>query len=349
MESTEIMAMEEYTDLLPEEPRNIEVITGEILLFKAQAGASILEIGKRLIEVKAQLGHGEWLDYLKEKVEFSPRTAQDMMRLAKEYSNTQTFAFLGAQKALQLLALSAPEREEFVAKNDIENMSVRQLKEAIKAKEDAERERDEALEEAKAIRQDLMGQLEELQRAHSVSMEQAQAKLREACDNAEKARRAEVELKEKLKDLDKPRPADERELDAARKEAADKARAEESKKLKSQIEKAEQAAKKANEEKAKAEQAAAAAKAAYDQAAQIEAKEREQLNAEMNDLRKKLAMAGSSEMTIFKVHFEAMQEQANKMIECIGRAGENGNAELADKMRAAVKGCCNAIISGLGG
>lgn len=116
MESTEIMAMEEYTDLLPEEPRNIEVITGEILLFKAQAGASILEIGKRLIEVKAQLGHGEWLDYLKEKVEFSPRTAQDMMRLAKEYSNTQTFAFLGAQKALQLLALSAPEREEFVAK-----------------------------------------------------------------------------------------------------------------------------------------------------------------------------------------------------------------------------------------
>lgn len=345
----EVMDMQEYAELIPEESRNIEVITGEILLFKAQAGASILEIGKRLIEVKAQLGHGEWIDYLREKVDFSPRTAQDMMRLAKEYSNTQTFALLGAQKALQMLALPAEEREEFVSQNDVENMSVRQLKEAIKAREEAEKERDQALEESKAICQDLTDQLKEMQRSHTVNMEQAQAKLREACDNAEQARRAKAELEAKLKDLDKPRPADEKELDAARKEAADKARADEAKKLKSQIEKAEQAAKKANEEKAKAEQAAAAAKAAYDQTAQVEAKEKEILNGEIADLRKKLAMAGSSEMTIFKVHFEAMQDQANKMIECIGRSVDNGNAELADKMRAAVKGCCNAIISGLGG
>ena len=246
----EVMDMQEYAELIPEESRNIEVITGEILLFKAQAGASILEIGKRLIEVKAQLGHGEWIDYLREKVDFSPRTAQDMMRLAKEYSNTQTFALLGAQKALQMLALPAEEREEFVSQNDVENMSVRQLKEAIKAREEAEKERDEAKEKADAIRQDLTDQLKEMQRSHTVNMEQAQAKLREACDNAEQARRAKAELEAKLKDLDKPRPADEKELDAARKEAADKARADEAKKLKSQIEKAEQAAKKAHESSA---------------------------------------------------------------------------------------------------
>lgn len=345
----EVMDMQEYVDLIPEETRSIDVITGEILFYKAQAGASILEIGRRLIEAKAQLKHGEWIPFLRDKVDFSERTANDMMRLAREYSNPQTFADLGAQKALQLLALPAEEREDFVSQNDVENMSVRQLKEAIKAREEAERERDEAKEESEMIRQDLTDQLKEMQRAHAANMEQAQAKLREACDNAEQARRAKAELEAKLKDLDRPRPADERELDAARKEAADKARADEAKKLKSQIEKAEQAAKKANEEKAKAEQAAAAAKAAYDQTAQVEAKEKEILNGEIADLRKKLAMAGSSEMTIFKVHFEAMQDQANKMIECIGRSVDNGNAELAEKMRAAVKGCCNAIISGLGG
>ena len=344
----EVMDMQEYAELIPEEARSIDVITGEILFYKARAGEDILEIGKRLIEVKAQLGHGEWIPYLRDKVDFSERTARDMMRLAKEYSNRQTFADFGAQKALQLLALSAEEREDFIAQNDIENMSVRQLKEAIKAKEEAERERDEALGKLKDAEMELEEQLEEQQRVYDVDMESVQAKLREACDNAEQARRAKAELEAKLKELDKPRPADEKELDAARKEAAEKARAEEAEKLKAQIEKAEQAAKKANEEKTKAEQAAAAAMAAYDQAAQVEAKEKEILNGEIADLRKKLAMAGSSEMTIFKVHFEAMQEQANKMIECIGRAGENGNAELADKMRAAVKGCCNAIISGIG-
>ena len=140
----EVMDMQEYADLIPEETRSIDVITGEILFYKAQAGASILEIGRRLIEAKAQLKHGEWIPFLRDKVDFSERTARDMMRLAKEYSNRQTFANFGAQKALQMLALPAEEREEFVSQNDVENMSVRQLKEAIKAREEAEK----ALKEA---------------------------------------------------------------------------------------------------------------------------------------------------------------------------------------------------------
>ena len=57
-------------------PRPIEVITAEIWLYKQQAGAAILEIGRRLNEAKAQLSHGEWLPWLEEKVEFSEVTAQ---------------------------------------------------------------------------------------------------------------------------------------------------------------------------------------------------------------------------------------------------------------------------------
>ena len=84
MEETKEIIDVEYEELLSDMPRDINTITTEILLYKNQAGEAILEIGKRLIEVKAQLDHGEWLDYLKERVDVSVRTAQTMMQLAKE-------------------------------------------------------------------------------------------------------------------------------------------------------------------------------------------------------------------------------------------------------------------------
>ena len=80
--------------------RPIEAITEEIIFYKAQAGAAILEIGKRLNEAKAQLPHGEWLGWLQEKVDFSESTAQRFMRLAKEYENPSPVTDLGASKAL---------------------------------------------------------------------------------------------------------------------------------------------------------------------------------------------------------------------------------------------------------
>lgn len=95
--------------------RSIEVITAEIWLYKQQAGAAILEIGRRLNEAKAQLSHGEWLPWLEEKVEFSEVTAQRFMRLAREYENPSLVTDLGASKALQLLALPASERDDFIA------------------------------------------------------------------------------------------------------------------------------------------------------------------------------------------------------------------------------------------
>ena len=67
--------------------RDIGVITAEILLYKRQAGVSILEIGRRLNEAKAQLSHGEWLPWLEHQVEFSEASAQRFMRLAREYPN----------------------------------------------------------------------------------------------------------------------------------------------------------------------------------------------------------------------------------------------------------------------
>ena len=48
--------------------KDIETITGEILGLKEKAGTAILDIGRRLIDAKALLPHGEWLPWLTERV-----------------------------------------------------------------------------------------------------------------------------------------------------------------------------------------------------------------------------------------------------------------------------------------
>lgn len=168
--------------------RPIETITAEILVYKNQAGAAILEIGRRLIEAKEQLEHGAWSAWLKDRVSFSERSAQNFMRLAREYQNPQTFADLGASKALALLDIPAEDREAFAEEVDAEHCSVRELQAAIKARQEAEnqakgwalkceqakaeadaardeaRKREEALKTAKGVMADLREERLELKR-----------------------------------------------------------------------------------------------------------------------------------------------------------------------------------------
>ena len=103
----------------PAAVRDIGIITTEILRLKQDAGNAILSIGQRLIEAKAMLPHGEWLPWLTEQVEFSERTARNFMRLAREWTNRQALADLGAAKALMLLALPPEERERFMEENHV--------------------------------------------------------------------------------------------------------------------------------------------------------------------------------------------------------------------------------------
>ena len=115
--------------------RTIEAITGDILEAQRKGGEAVLTIGRCLIEAKDMLRHGEWLPWLAEKVGYSEKTAQNFMRLAREFSNPQAIADLGATKALKLLALPAEEREQFVADHNVIDMTTRQLEAAIKERD----------------------------------------------------------------------------------------------------------------------------------------------------------------------------------------------------------------------
>lgn len=101
-------------DVTSGEPRDIDVITAEIIEYQARGVEAFIKIGMLLIEAKTQVNHGHWLGWLRNNFNMSDRTAQNLMRIAREYSNPQLVADLGLTTAVALLALPEPEREDFI-------------------------------------------------------------------------------------------------------------------------------------------------------------------------------------------------------------------------------------------
>lgn len=140
------------------------VIATEINIIKHHTEKTVLinavEIGKRLTEAKALLEHGEWGKWLAESVSYSHSTATRLMQIFREYgprllassdgdngSNYATLHNLTYSQALILLGVPEKEREELIADNDVENMSARDLQQAVSEKKQALEDRDRAREE----------------------------------------------------------------------------------------------------------------------------------------------------------------------------------------------------------
>lgn len=126
-------------------------IASEINLIKEQSSQMLLvnavEIGRRLTEAKDLLPHGEWLNWLKESVNYSRSTAARLMRTYREYgsrlaslqeeegSNVAALLHLGYTQGLILLGIPDEEREQFMADNEVETMSTRELEQSVKDRE----------------------------------------------------------------------------------------------------------------------------------------------------------------------------------------------------------------------
>lgn len=316
------------------EQRDIATVTTEIRTLHRQAQVMVLnyaiEIGRRLQEAKAMLPHGEWGDWLKTEVDFSQSTAQNFMRIFAEYGDRQTSLFGDAKSqtlgnlpythALKLLALPDDEREDFAEENNVQDLSTRELDKLIRERDDAKRELEDAkkkiLEAEKAAKEKENGaaELEELRRkldAAQRNAESARAELTKAGDAKHKAEEAARKAKEELQRLKENPEVSEEALEKIRTEAAESARA---------------AAEKDMEEKRAA--AEEAGKAARDAAAELE------------KLRKKLALADPA-TSEFKVHFAAVQTEFAAMKECMGR--------MTDKPRAEkLHGAVSALLEKMG-
>ena len=75
---------------------------------KQQVESGLIEMGRILIEQKADLQHGQWKEWLDSKG-VATRTAQTLMQISGNFPNTPHGAFMG-YKVLQLLSQdSTPE------------------------------------------------------------------------------------------------------------------------------------------------------------------------------------------------------------------------------------------------
>ena len=166
------MAEELYADGMPYE---LERIENEIKFFQDQAGAALLEMGKRLIRIKAHEGHGKFLESI-DRLGMALRSAQYAMLAAQKFSNTQTTAYLGNEK---IRALSVLEEDDIktlelggevkgMTLDKIEKMTVRELRdnlrkerEKIKKEKEARKRDREAQEKAIAQKEAKINELEQ--------------------------------------------------------------------------------------------------------------------------------------------------------------------------------------------
>jgi len=318
--------------------RTPEIVAAEIRTFTASMLNNIIEIGRRMAEVKEMLPHGEFMGWVEENTGYSQSTANNFMRLFAEYGDrqgslfgaevkSQTFANLTYSKALALLALPSGEREEFVESHDVSDMTTKELKEAI-------RERDEA----KAAAEYSEKKLGELSRAFDESQT--------ALEN-EHART--LELNTKIKELESA-PKEVYKDEAAIQKAADEARAAaeaewsaKERELMDKLAKAEAKAKKAAEKaKTAGEDAAKQSAAELDGARQAQANaeaEAEQLRAELEKAKReqaKASIAGDADLAAFQLLFEAAQTDINKMRGILLKVRGREGSELGEKLTAAL-------------
>ena len=190
--------------------RSIEIVTAEITMIRDNARKvfleSVIQIGTRLEEAKQMVPSGEWTAYLTDKLGYKPSTAQNYMRIAREFGGGQVsisgktaadaFGQLSYSQILPLLGMAEEEREELAEENDLPSMSSREIAALVKERDEAKANADRLKEKDKLLRSKL--------REANKERDKAQSSLSDATQR-------EKDLAERLDELEK-RPAEVREL-----------------------------------------------------------------------------------------------------------------------------------------
>lgn len=240
------------SDIITTTGRSISTVTAEIVAISNQAAQmaymSMVEIGKRLVEAKDMVAHGEWGTWLENEVKFSRSTANNFMRIyerSKIEGNSQTFANLGYSQIVQLLTLPDGQLQEFVQTHDVQEMSNRQLKDAL-AEEKVRREKAEG--KADALQQ-AATKAKTAEEALNKKLERLEKRLSRA-EQAESAAQKEAQRLRENPDI--PDAMKEQLVAEAKAQAAAETRAE----LQAQIDAAQAEVMRITEERAAAEKAA---------------------------------------------------------------------------------------------
>ena len=339
--------MMEDKNLIPQPPaantpaeaqRTPELIGAEIRMY-VEAGRRItllcgIEIGRRLVEAKDMLSHGEWLPWLERETQISDRSAARYMQIFREYgaaqqslfgpvANSPTLSNLSISNALRLLALPEEERESFAETNDVEHMSARDVEALVKERTaylEAEKQKlADAVETLTNDREELHADVERAESKLDLS-EQERAKVEEQLKRIQQELR-EIEARPQPVAVERDEKAIEEAVQAEREKAeAEKKEAEKDfrKKLKELKEQISSTASAKNElEKQLAELRAKA------DAAEQDGLEAEQLREKIKAMEARLALA-TPEVAEFKAAFDRAQAELVTMLKALRKVQDDG-------------------------
>lgn len=325
--ANEMITRDNVVAVVPE--RSAEVIAVEINVLKQQTALTVMQayikIGGLLCEVKDQIPHGGFGQWLAENVQYSVSTANNMMRIYREWTDYQQLDMFNSESfeelfqgmspthVLALLPVPRAERAEFIEKTG-KDASVREIQEAVKAREEAERRAKDAEERAEnaAGRADTL-EAEAKALADKLESAETQMALMKAVG---------VSPEERLK---------------IEKEAAEKAKADAEQKITAAKKKAEKDLEKARAEsaeavkKVEAEREAAIERARAEAKAQADAESAAKI-AELEEKLKRNAVAASPHMERFKAHLESFQEAYRRMALVVEDA-EREAPEVAQQLK----------------
>lgn len=197
--------------------RSIEIVTAEITMIRDNARKvfleSVIQIGTRLEEAKQMVPQGEWTAYLTDKLGYKPSTAQNYMRIAREFGGGQVsltgktaadaFGQLSYSQILPLLGMAEEEREELAEENDLPSMSSREIAALVKERDEAK----EAAEKATAEKAAAELKFEGAAKARETVLHE----LKLAQDECDEVKQTAANLQEQL-DAIEDKPAEVREL-----------------------------------------------------------------------------------------------------------------------------------------
>lgn len=187
-----------------------------------------IAIGQRLLAARNQVAGGQWMAWLRDNVDYSVRTAENLMGLAQRFQGDRLKLVEGLDvtKAVMLLGVSDDEIATLVEQGPLEDASTRELQQRIRElREQCEKQQltieelmKQAMPEPDPIERNQVTMLQDAETRHRAEMDKAAAEL----DDARKKRDAAT--KDAARNAEERRAA-ERERDQAQQEA-DRLRAE---------------------------------------------------------------------------------------------------------------------------
>lgn len=163
-------------------------------------------IGEKLLLAKGAVGHGNWGHWLKDNVDYSERTAQNIITIYKNFNNKETKLFgtvpdaelLGKLNQSQLLALSSikdeEKRTEFMNehKEELPDMSKQELTKALAELKEVKETVAKKDSEVKALQRDL-SRADKQHEAMAQEVEKYQNLFEDTKNQLEEAKKAPIE------------------------------------------------------------------------------------------------------------------------------------------------------------